>query len=126
LFLLSDIFLKPYTSWISKNLLLCLNTKTLLKAALADRIPSQLVNRPKAGFQVPVEQWLRHDLKDLMSETLLSQKARERGLFDQNIVAQLIDQHVKGTKANHNKLWVLLMLELWFTMWIDPEVAPTA
>jgi asparagine synthase (glutamine-hydrolysing) len=99
-------------------------TKSLLKSAMRDRLPREVIHRPKMGFGVPVEQWLRTDLREMLGDTLLSQRARERGLFRPEAVRAMIDEHVAGREAHHNRLWALLMLELWFVMWIDPPAVP--
>ena len=101
-----------------------LRTKALLKSAMAARLPRALLRRPKRGFGVPLGQWLRHDLKELAHDTLLSQRARTRGLFRPKAVERLLDEHMAGGRAHHDRIWALLMLELWFVMWIDGARPP--
>ena len=101
-----------------------LRTKALLKSAMAARLPRALLRRPKRGFGVPLGQWLRHDLKELAHDTLLSQRARTRGLFRPRAVERLLDEHMAGGRAHHDRIWALLMLELWFVMWIDGARPP--
>ena len=74
------------------------------------------------GFSCPIDRWLRHELKPLAYDTLLSQSARQRGLFRPDYVRQLLDEHCSRERNHHYRLWTLLMLELWFQMWIDPPV----
>ena len=71
------------------------------------------------GFSPPVDQWLRNDLRELAYDTLLSQNSTERGLFRPEYVRRLLDEHSGLVRDHHHRLWVLLMLELWFQMWID-------
>jgi asparagine synthase (glutamine-hydrolysing) len=71
------------------------------------------------GFGVPIDKWLRADLKSLAYDTLLSPSARQRGLFRPDYVRGLLDEHCSGARDHHYRLWALLMLELWFRMWID-------
>ena len=97
-----------------------LRTKTLLKSAMADRLPPELLRRSKMGFGVPIDRWLRDELKEMAYDVLLSERARARGLFCQERVRQLLDDHVARRQANHYRIWALLFLELWFCMWIDP------
>lgn len=99
-------------------------TKSLLKSAMKARLPRRLLHRPKMGFGVPIEKWLRHELKDMAYETLLAERARSRGLFRPQAVRALLDEHVSGSRVHHYRLWALLMLELWFVMWIDPPRSP--
>ena len=97
-------------------------TKALFKSAMEPYLPTELLYRPKKGFSPPIDQWLRHDLKELARDTLLSQNSTERGLFRREYVRGLLDEHSGLVRDHHSRLWVLLMLELWFQMWID---APT-
>jgi asparagine synthase (glutamine-hydrolysing) len=92
--------------------------KGLLKTALAPYVPQELLSRPKMGFGIPLERWLREDLHDFTRDTLLSGPAATRGLFNSKSVAALLDGHASGGN-NSARIWALLMFELWFQMWID-------
>ncbi|MGH7037731.1 MAG: asparagine synthase (glutamine-hydrolyzing) [Stellaceae bacterium] len=94
-------------------------TKTLLKTAMKPYLPRPVLHRPKRGFGVPIEEWFRGALKELAYDTLLSQRARERGLFRAEYVRRLLDEHCSRVRDHHTRLWALLMLELWYRMWID-------
>jgi asparagine synthase (glutamine-hydrolysing) len=94
-------------------------TKALLKQAMRPYLPRAILARKKMGFGCPIDQWLRRELKDLACDTLLSQPARQRGLFRIDYVRRLLDEHCAGRRNHHTRLWALLMLELWFRMWID-------
>ncbi len=99
-------------------------TKAILKAAMEPFLPKEILYRPKMGFGVPIDQWLRRELKEFAYDTLLSTQARQRGLVKPAFVKTLLDEHCSGVRLHHTRLWALLMLELWFQMWIDPAVAP--
>jgi asparagine synthase (glutamine-hydrolysing) len=94
-------------------------TKTLFKSAMEQYLPAELLYRPKMGFSCPVDHWFRNELKEFAHDTLLSQSARQRGLFRSDYVQRLLDEHCGLTRDHHTRLWALLMLELWFRMWID-------
>jgi asparagine synthase (glutamine-hydrolysing) len=94
-------------------------TKALFKSAMEPYLPAELLYRPKMGFGCPVDHWFRNELKELAHDTLLSQVARERGLFRTDYIRLLLDEHCSFTRDHHTRLWALLMLELWFRMWID-------
>src|SRR6266446_9570476 len=94
-------------------------TKALFKSAMEPYLPHELLYRPKMGFSCPVDHWFRNELKELAHDTLLSQSARERGLFRPDYIRLLLDEHCSFTRDHHTRLWALLMLELWFRMWID-------
>src|SRR5258707_40816 len=96
-----------------------LTTKYLLKRVLKKLVPAENLNRSKMGFGVPIGHWFRGAMQPFLRETLLSDKARARGLFRPAKVRQLIDSHV-SVKADHShRLSTLLMLELWFERFID-------
>jgi asparagine synthase (glutamine-hydrolysing) len=93
--------------------------KALLKKAMEPFLPRDLLYRPKMGFGVPVELWLRGELKEIVRETLLGRTATERGLFRHDAIEEMLTRHWSGENFAP-QLWALLMLELWFQMWIDP------
>ncbi len=93
-------------------------TKLLLKQAMEPYLPHDLLYRPKMGFGVPIDHWLRTDMRAFAYETLLSGPATRRGLFNLNEVERLLDGHCAGI-GNAPRIWALLMMELWFQMWID-------
>ncbi|MGN6106122.1 MAG: asparagine synthase (glutamine-hydrolyzing) [Kofleriaceae bacterium] len=100
-----------------------LRGKLLLKEAFADAIPAPIVRRAKRGFSLPLRRWFQEDLLGFARETLLSQRARERGLFEPTAVARLIDRHPRG-EDHGDRIWNLLVLELWHREVLDR--APTA
>lgn len=96
-----------------------LTSKYILKRALKDFLPAEILNRPKMGFGVPIGKWFREELKDYMKEILLSSKTLSRNYFKEPKVTQLINDHISGKKDNGYRLWTLLNLELWHRMFID-------
>jgi asparagine synthase (glutamine-hydrolysing) len=94
-------------------------TKALFKSAMKSYLPAELLRRPKMGFSCPVDRWFRNELKELAYDTLLSQSARERGLFRPEYIRRVLNEHCDKSRDHHTRLWPLLMLELWFRMWID-------
>lgn len=99
-------------------------TKAILKSAMEPFLPKEILYRPKMGFGVPIDQWLKGQLKEFTYDTLLSPKAGQRGLIKPNYVKTMLDEHCSGVRLHHTRLWALLMLELWFQMWIDPAEVP--
>lgn len=93
--------------------------KVLLRRALRDLLPPEILGRPKQGFGVPIDAWLRGPLKELAFDTLLSPRATARGLFRPAAVRQLLEEHVSGGVDRHYQIWNLLILELWHQMFID-------
>jgi len=96
-----------------------LKKKYLLKRAVADLLPVEILDRPKQGFAVPIDQWFRHDLKEMAHDILLDPHSLGRGYFRAEAVRGLLDEHVTGVRHWHPQLWNLLMLELWHRACID-------
>ena len=95
-------------------------TKSLFKSAMEPHLPHALLYRPKMGFGVPIDIWLRTDMRDFAFDVLLSLRASARGLFEFDAVKAMLEAHCAG--ENHAyRIWALLMLELWFRMWIDAD-----
>jgi asparagine synthase (glutamine-hydrolysing) len=93
--------------------------KYLLKHAFRDLLPPENVNRRKMGFGVPVGEWFRGPMKDLLRDAMLSERAIKRGYFAPAESARLVTEHL-GQQADHAfPLWNLLMLELWHREFVD-------
>jgi asparagine synthase (glutamine-hydrolysing) len=95
-----------------------LETKHILKDVARSLVPSKFIDRPKMGFAIPRATWLRFELKDLVHDTLLDSKAKQRGWFNSNEVKKVIESHMSGEDKDH-LLWPMLMLELWARNWLD-------
>jgi len=93
--------------------------KRVLKAVARRHLPASIIDRPKKGFGIPVDAWFRGDLREMARETLLSTRARERGLFEPDAVGSLLADHAAGRADNGFRLWSLLCLELWFREVVD-------
>ncbi len=96
-----------------------LTSKYLLKRVLRKLLPSENLDRKKMGFGVPIGHWFRGKMQPFLRETLLSDKALKRGLFNSETVKQLVDLHTRAERDYSHQLWTLLMLELWFQRFID-------
>ena len=99
------------------------STKWLLRQAVADSVPPQVLSRRKVGFDTPVAAWLRGPHQGFVRDVLLSKTARERGLWQPERVAQLLAQ----PQRTHwfDMVWKLLCIELWSNIFLDgPRPAP--
>jgi asparagine synthase (glutamine-hydrolysing) len=94
-------------------------TKALLKTALRGVVPDDILRRPKVGFGVPLDGWLRTSLRDMTFDLLLSPSARQRGYFQMPAVESMLDEHMSGRASHGHRLWALLMLELWHRHVVD-------
>jgi len=95
-----------------------LTTKYIAKRALANRIPEQILTRPKAGFPVPFGSWLRTDLKGFVREVLLDRTTVERGYFNTSCVEGML--HANAESGLYAKeIFSLLTLELWHRAFLE-------
>lgn len=87
--------------------------KSVLRRLLYRHVPQQLVDRPKAGFAVPVGRWLRGPLRE-WGESLLSGSAlRDAGVFEVNAVRAVWAEHLSGQRDHETLLWSVLMYQGW-------------
>ena len=86
--------------------------KWLLRQAMADLLPEQVLNRPKVGFRVPVNLWFRDSLRPWITELLLSSGSTTRDWYRVDRLARLVDEHVSGRHNHEKALWMLVTLEL--------------
>jgi asparagine synthase (glutamine-hydrolysing) len=93
--------------------------KHLLKEAVRGIVPDAIRRRPKQAFAAPVNHWLRSGLENFARHLLLHSKIRERGLFHYDVVAGMLDEHVRGTQDHGVKLWALMNLSAWYDHWIN-------
>jgi asparagine synthase (glutamine-hydrolysing) len=119
-----DTKVVEFAARLPEKMLMRLRGKWLLRRAVKGLVPRQILHRSKRGFALPLERWMKNDLRTLVGDTLLDKRARERGLFDPKVVAETVD--TLGTyHAQTDRLWTLLVLELWFREFVD-ATGPTA
>jgi len=90
-----------------------LNGKRLLKDAVADLLPPQVLRRPKKGFGIPVARWLNGPLTELTDDLLNPEALAGPGLFDPLEVRRRLDEHRSGVRDHRKPLWTLLVFEMW-------------
>lgn len=88
-------------------------SKYILKKVAERYIPHENIYRPKKGFGIPITEWLRTDLKDPMLDLLSTDRLKRQGLFDDQNVHSLIDEHMAGKTNNRKLLWPLICFQLW-------------
>ncbi|MDI7258451.1 MAG: asparagine synthase (glutamine-hydrolyzing) [Thermodesulfobacteriota bacterium] len=94
-------------------------TKWILKQTLRNILPPEILDRKKMGFGVPIDHWLRNELKPMAYDLLLGQRSLERGYFKKDFIQKMLDEHCSAKWNWHYHIWNLLMLELWHRMFID-------
>ncbi len=101
-------------------------TKWLLKETFRDRLPACAVDRPKHGFEIPVDTWLRGPLRETFEDGVLDPRARVGGLLNQDVVRRLYRAHLRGTGRHGGVLWSALILSRWAERYLGMAEAPPA
>ena len=86
--------------------------KRVLKAAVRDLLPDEIIDRPKRGFGVPLDRWFREDLKDYVASTLGAADARVKDHLAPEAVDRILAEHQARTRNHGHALWTLLTLEV--------------
>lgn len=87
--------------------------KYLLRKILHELVPRDLVERPKMGFGIPVNRWLRHELRPLVDEYLDPGRVEREGFLRPEGVARVVREHMTGRRDHQYRLWALLVFALW-------------
>jgi asparagine synthase (glutamine-hydrolysing) len=89
-------------------------TKYILKETFKHLLPPSLLRRPKAGFEIPISRWLRTDLKFLIDDYLSDGKIKDQGIFDSNIINNLLNAHLANKTDTSWMLWNLIVFQHWY------------
>jgi asparagine synthase (glutamine-hydrolysing) len=96
-----------------------LTGKFLLKKMMRGKLPDEIIQRTKKGFNMPVAYWLSGDLKELMMDMFSESFIAHQNLFDYSYIQQLAEEHFQHRKDNRKLLWTLLVFQMWYQSYIE-------
>lgn len=91
--------------------------KYLLRKILYKYIPKELIDKPKSGFQIPLNEWLRHDLKSLVNQ-YINKDTLDKQIFNINQIETMKNDFFAGLEIG-NTIWFILMYQMWKEKWLD-------
>ena len=89
--------------------------KVILHRCLGRYVPSELFERPKQGFSVPLDTWLRGPLRDWAGDLLNRDRIRQEGYFDASVVEQAWQSHLSGARDVGHQLWSVIVFQSWLS-----------
>ena len=90
-----------------------LSGKWIIKEIARQRLSPNIVYRRKIGFKVPLDEWFRGELKEFMHDLLIGPDSFVSSYFDQRVIRNLLDDHLRRRRNEQHRLWTLLGLEVW-------------
>ena len=119
-----DRELAEFVAWnvpphLKLNRFLRPTTKYVLRRAMRDILPAEVLRQPKAGFAAPLDYWLAHDLETMVDDLISPAQLRKRGMFRPEAVQGFVQEHRTGRHDWSMQLWQFLTLELWMQGFLD-------
>lgn len=89
------------------------NQKIILKDLLYKYVPREIIDRPKMGFGVPLDSWLRGELKEWADDLLSDTSLNKHSLFNNDVIRNIYSEHISGENEGY-RLWNVLMFQAWY------------
>jgi asparagine synthase (glutamine-hydrolysing) len=96
-----------------------LRKKHVMRRAMSELLPLEILNKKKVGLEIPYSRWLKHELNDQLMTYCGPARMADIGLFRPEAVTQLIQQHLAGQRDNGRALWGLLNFMIWHESYIN-------
>lgn len=93
--------------------------KYLLRRAVADLLPDDIATAPKRGFVIPIELWLRRELRPLTERLLSPERLEKQGVFRKEFYDRFVQPHLNGTANYTWQVWAALMYQLWHVVYVE-------
>jgi asparagine synthase (glutamine-hydrolysing) len=88
--------------------------KYIIKEIVHQYIPEKIMNRPKMGFAIPIDNWLANELKQLVNDYLNESEIEKQNIFNADYVKKITIDFFNGKKEYATKIWYLLMFQMWY------------
>jgi len=99
-----------------------MNKKVILKKALKNILPDEVLKHRKQGFVGPMSLWLKNDLKQYVLEILSEKNLCKHGILNKNTVKTLLEEHFNGREMHDKRIWSLVMFQSWYNLYIDRNI----
>lgn len=93
-------------------------TKRVLRLAMARLLPPRILERPKVGFRVPVNEWFRGPMRGYVGDHLLGADSKTRDYYRRPQLERILNDHISGRQNHEKLLWTLLTLEIWHRQYL--------
>jgi asparagine synthase (glutamine-hydrolysing) len=94
-------------------------TKHILRQAMRNDLPVEVLHQPKAGFGAPIDYWLCSELAEMVDDVLSERQIEQRGIFSPAVVRRMVQEHRSGREDWSYPVWAILTLELWMRSFFD-------
>jgi asparagine synthase (glutamine-hydrolysing) len=94
-------------------------TKIILKNIVHKYVPKEIMDRPKMGFVVPIVGWFKNELKDIITDYISEDTLRQNNLLNTKEVIEMRDRYLSGHPENIQKLWHILLFQMWHKRWMN-------
>jgi asparagine synthase (glutamine-hydrolysing) len=116
---LDHTFVEYATSIPSSLKLKRLETKHILKKAMAPILPPEILTRKKIGFDIPLGVWIRNELKDFVTDILSPTNLNHHGFFNHAYIENLLKEHFHGEHNHRQLLWPLIIFQFWYDHYME-------
>lgn len=97
-------------------------TKYILKRVAKKYLRDEIINREKHGFAVPIDKWLKKDLKNIFKKIFSKERVKTLGYFNFDNIFEIYNLHLSGKEDKSQYLWALLIFDIWHKMFIEEKI----
>lgn len=96
-------------------------SKRIIKEIVYQYIPKEIMNRPKIGFDLPIFDWLKNDLRYLVDEYLSDKAIEASGCLDKKVVSEIVDAFHSNRLRYKSLFWNIIVFQMWYFRWIKKQ-----